>query len=73
MKVVRFVSGMLLGLALGWAVGSLFAPRSGQEMQQEVRRRIELVIDEGRRAAEERRAELDAELASAQKAPPAGA
>ncbi len=71
MKFLRFMFGMVCGLAVGWVAGNLLAPRSGREIQEELRHRIELVIEEGRRAAEARRAELEAELQAAKRGEPA--
>jgi gas vesicle protein len=67
MKFLRFLFGVLCGFAVGWVAGSLLAPRSGREVQEELRHRIELVIEEGRRAAEARKAELEAELQAAKR------
>jgi gas vesicle protein len=67
MRFLRFLFGLLCGVAVGWVIGSLLAPRSGREVQEELRHRIELVIEEGRRAAEARKAELEAELQAAKR------
>ncbi|MGQ9516254.1 MAG: DUF6319 family protein [Anaerolineae bacterium] len=67
MKFLRFLFGMICGGAVGWVAGSLLAPRAGRELQEELRHRIELVIEEGRQAAEAHRAQLEAELEAAKR------
>ena len=61
--VIDFLGGFLLGAAIGGVVGLLLAPQSGSELQQQLRERAELVIEEGQRAAADRRAELEAQFA----------
>ena len=61
--VIDFLGGFLLGAAIGGVVGLLLAPQSGSELQQQFRERAELVIEEGQRAAADRRAELEAQFA----------
>jgi len=64
-----FFGGLLLGAVVGGAVAMLLAPRSGSETQSIIRSRIDEVIEEGRRAAAERRAELEAQFAEAKRVP----
>jgi len=64
-KIIRFIYGFLAGLGIGLSLGLLFAPRSGEDVQASVREKINWVLEEGRRAAKERQAELEAELAAA--------
>ena len=61
--VIDFLGGFLLGAAIGGVVGLLLAPQSGSELQRQFRERAELVIEEGQRAAADRRAELEAQFA----------
>ena len=72
MNALKFLFGFAVGLGLGWAVGSLLAPRSGQETQSLVREKIDAVLEEGRRAAEVTRAEMEAQLAAHRAPRPAG-
>ena len=67
MGLVRFVSGLFVGLLVGGAAALLFAPRSGEETVAMLRERAELVIEDGRRAAQERKAELEAQFAEAKR------
>ena len=68
MKFMRFVGGLLLGALVGGAVGMFLAPEAGGEFQSTIRARIDNVVEEGRRAAAERRAELEAQFAQAKRA-----
>ena len=68
MSVGKFVEGLLLGALTGAAVVSLMAPKSGQDMQETIKQRLNMVIDEGKRASAERRAELESQFAQARQA-----
>jgi gas vesicle protein len=70
MDAGEFFEGFLLGALIGAAVTLLVAPQSGEATQNAIRQRVKLVIDEGKRAAAERRAELEAEFAQARQTPP---
>lgn len=61
-KLVRFLGGLLLGAALGAGLVLILTPQSGAETRRLVQNRVQEVLDEGRRAAEERRLELTAQL-----------
>jgi gas vesicle protein len=71
MNPLKFLEGLLLGVITGAAVGMLLAPKSGQDLQNDLRERANLVMEEGRRAAAERRAELEAQFAQARQVRPA--
>ena len=58
-----FVQGAILGGAIGAAVGILLAPMSGEQLRQTIKDRTSYVIEEGRRAAEAKRLELEQEFA----------
>jgi len=60
---IDFLGGLVLGAAIGGVISLLFAPQSGSDLQQKLRERANLVIEEGRRAAADRRAELEAQFA----------
>jgi gas vesicle protein len=61
--VIDFLGGFLVGAAIGGVVGLLLAPQSGSDLQQKMRERAQVVFEEGRRAAADRRAELEAQFA----------
>ena len=64
-RTLNFLGGLVLGAAVGAAIGLFLTPQSGEDLQRKVRERIDLVVEEGRRAAAERRAELEAQFAQA--------
>jgi gas vesicle protein len=61
-KTVSLLVGLLAGAVVGAAAATLLAPYSGTELQQRMRARVQELIEEGRRAASARRAELEAQL-----------
>lgn len=69
-KVIRFLAGFVLGLCSGAVAGLLLTPDSGAELRQTLGAPLQAVIEEGRRAASERRAELRQEFADAKRLRP---
>ena len=61
--VINFLSGLILGGLVGATLAILLAPESGEELRGEIRERVESIQAEVNRAASERRAELERELA----------
>jgi len=61
-KVISFLAGVFAGAVVGAAAGILLTPYSGSELQERVRTRVQELIEEGKRAAAARRAELEAQL-----------
>jgi gas vesicle protein len=61
-KTVFLIIGLLAGAVVGAATAILLAPYSGQELQARIRTRAQRLIEEGKRAAAARRAELQAQL-----------
>jgi gas vesicle protein len=57
-----FLFGFLLGAMIGAAIAMLLAPDTGEATRGQIQSRAQQVIDEGKRAAAERRAELESEL-----------
>lgn len=64
MRVFNFVLGFFGGMIIGAAVVLLTTPQSGDELQAGIRGRLDGIMNEGRAAANARRAELEARLAS---------
>lgn len=70
-RLVLWSCGFLLGGAIGAGLALLFAPQSGTALREKLRARWAQVLEEGRQAAAQRRAELERELAFlTRRAPP---
>ena len=67
-KVVRFFTGFLSGLAFGALLALMWAPYTGPDLRSRAEERVRLVLEEGRRAAEDRRRELLRQLEEAKRA-----
>ena len=63
-RMFSFLAGALCGAIVGAVAALLLAPASGLELRQGIRLRVDDLVAEGRRAAEDRRAELQAQLAA---------
>jgi gas vesicle protein len=64
MRIVNLFAGLVVGAAVGAGLVLLFTPRSGAELQEEIRERVQGVVAEGQEAAEMRRLELTERLES---------
>jgi gas vesicle protein len=64
MRVINFIAGFLGGVVIGAIIVLLTTPQSGSELQTEVRARFDSILEEGRKAAATRRAELEDRLAN---------
>lgn len=62
-RALNFVAGLFLGAALGASIVLLTTPKSGADARAMVRSRIDGLLEEGRQAAAERRAELETRMA----------
>jgi len=63
-KLIGFLAGAMCGAIVGAVAALLLAPAPGVELRQNVRTRVDVLVAEGRKAAEDRRAELEAQLAA---------
>jgi gas vesicle protein len=61
-RVISFLAGFLVGVLAGGAAGLLLAPYGGTELQERIQVRFEELVEEGRKAATARQAELEAQL-----------
>ncbi len=66
MGKLGFMSGAVLGGAVGVLVGTILAPEDS-ELQQEARALLDEIVQEGKRAAELRRLEMERRLEEAKK------
>jgi hypothetical protein len=69
-KGFSFLVGLFAGAVVGAIAGILLAPYSGPELQEQVRTRLQGLIEEGKRAAAARRAEMEAQLEDFKRGPP---
>ena len=63
-KALSFLIGAVIGAAVGASVAILLAPSSGEELRAQIQGEIDRIQDEMTHAAEERRAELEEQLAA---------
>ena len=61
-KILSFLSGALLGAFIGAITVLLLTPKSGESIRSELRHEVDAVLEEGRRASEIRRKELEAQF-----------
>jgi len=65
-NILAFMAGAMSGAIVG-AVAALFlAPMSGGEIREQARKRFDEIVEEGKKAADERRAELEKQLRAMQ-------
>ncbi len=62
MRAVKFLLGVLIGATVGAVVVLLIAPQSGEDTQQMITDKFESILSEGKKAYEERRAELESQI-----------
>ena len=67
-RFLSFLVGAIIGALAGAAIAILFAPASGDELRLQIRDKATYYQDEVKRAAADRRAELEQQL-SALRAP----
>jgi gas vesicle protein len=65
--LLSWMIGLTLGAALGATLVLLFAPTSGEQLVNRLKTGWEETMAEARQASEQRRRELEAELAQLQK------
>ena len=61
-RVMSFMVGAMMGTLVGATIGLLMTPYSGDDLQAEIRARIERVQQEMKSAAQARREEMEAQL-----------
>ncbi len=66
-KFLSFLAGAVSGATVGATVALLLTPGSGPELRQQFSMRLAELIDESKRAAVERRIELETQLADLKK------
>ena len=66
-KLLSLTIGFGFGAAIGVMLVMLFAPTSGAQLAENLKRGFQESLESARQASEQRRAELEAELAEMQK------
>ena len=61
-RMMNFMVGMVMGSVVGATIGLLMTPYSGDDLQAELRARIDRVQWEMKSAAQSRREEMEAQL-----------
>lgn len=61
---MSFLQGIILGTLVGSTVAILLAPSSGEELRNQMQERAEKIQNEVKRASEEKRMEMEQQLAS---------
>lgn len=67
-RVLSFIAGAMCGALVGASIALLLTPMSGKALQEQMRQRYQLLLEEGQQAAAARRAELEAQLAALKRA-----
>lgn len=62
-KVLVFGAGLLAGAIIGAGVSLLLTPASGDDLREGTKERYKRILEESAKAAADRRAQLEAELA----------
>lgn len=60
---INFISGVVLGAIIGASTATILAPKSGPALRTDLRREVDHILDEGRKAAAEREHDLRQQLA----------
>ncbi|MCC7360366.1 MAG: YtxH domain-containing protein [Anaerolineales bacterium] len=63
-KITGFLAGLMSGAIVGAVSALLLAPTSGRELQARAREQFDTLVDDARTAAETKRVQLEAQLAS---------
>ena len=69
-RSLRFLGGVVVGAVVAVGVVVLLAPKSGEDLRDGIKARIEDIVEQGRQAAEDKRLEMAAQLEEAKKPVP---
>lgn len=61
-KFSSFLNGMIIGAIAGAAIALLLAPKSGEDLRDDIKREVDEILEEGRRASEQRQREMEEQL-----------
>ncbi|PJF47547.1 MAG: YtxH domain-containing protein [Chloroflexi bacterium] len=57
-----FLNGLIIGAIGGGIMALLLAPQSGEDLRDDIKREVDEILEEGRRAAEQSQRELEERL-----------
>ncbi|HSF82549.1 MAG TPA: YtxH domain-containing protein [Anaerolineales bacterium] len=63
-RMLSFLSGAIMGALVGSTLAVLLAPSSGEDIRRQLQERVSTIQKEIQKAASERRAELEEQLAA---------
>lgn len=63
-KSTGFLAGLMSGALVGAVSALLLAPTSGRELQSRAREQLDTLVEDAKTAAETKRVQLEAQLAS---------
>jgi gas vesicle protein len=61
-KFGSFLNGFVLGALAGAAIALLMAPKSGEQLRDELKHEVDDILEEGRQASAQRQRELEDQL-----------
>lgn len=61
-KFGSFLNGFIIGSLAGAAIALLMAPKSGEELRDELKHEVDDILEEGRQASAHRQRELEDQL-----------
>jgi gas vesicle protein len=61
-KFGSFLNGFMIGALAGAAIALLLAPKSGEQLRDELKHEVDDILEEGRQASAQRQRELEDQL-----------
>ncbi|HRU94280.1 MAG TPA: hypothetical protein P5195_03485 [Anaerolineae bacterium] len=71
-KALSFMAGLMIGIVTGGSLALLLTPTPGPELQRRAQEYVQRLIEEGKAAAEARRAEMETQLEAFKQGKPLG-
>lgn len=71
-KALSFMAGLMIGIVTGGSLALLLTPTPGPELQHRAQEYVQRLIEEGKAAAEARRAEMETQLEAFKQGKPLG-
>lgn len=62
-KFISFMTGAVLGGLISAATVLILTPKSGGAIREDIKHEVDTILDEGRRAMDTRRREMESQLA----------